>query len=208
MLRTFPGRGMLRTVRISCAVSCMKGSNMSEKTFSDSGVASRGISRRSLLAGTAGLTLATAIGGSRAIAQDTSTGPASGVPGQTHEVQMLNKGSEGRPMQFEPAYLKIAPGDSVKFVAADKGHNSEAIPGMVPEGAETWKGKINEEITVTFDVEGIYGYKCAPHFGMGMVGLVQVGESPANLDAAETVKLPGKAKTRTAELISQVGGAE
>ncbi|MBS3651861.1 hypothetical protein KEU06_24950 [Pseudaminobacter sp. 19-2017] len=63
------------------------------------------------------------------------------------------------------------------------------------------------EITVTFDVEGIYGYKCAPHFGMGMVGVIQVGESTANLDAAETAKLPGKAKTRMAELISQVGGA-
>ncbi|WP_425349768.1 pseudoazurin [Manganibacter manganicus] len=208
MARTFPVREMLRTVRISYADLCMKGSSMSKKTFSGSGVASRGISRRSLLAGTAGLTLATAIGGSRAFAQDTSTGQASGAAAQTHEVQMLNKGSEGRPMQFEPAYLKIAPGDSVKFVATDKGHNSEAIPAMVPEGAETWKGKINEEITVTFDAEGIYGYKCAPHFGMGMVGLVQVGESPANLDAAETVKLPGKAKTRMAELIGQVGGAE
>ena len=180
---------------------------MSGKIFSGSGVASRGISRRSLLAGTAGLTLATAIGGSRAIAQDTSTGQASGAAGQTHEVQMLNKGSEGRPMQFDPAYLKIAPGDSVKFVATDKGHNSESILAMIPEGAETWKGKINGEITVTFDVEGIYGYKCTPHFGMGMVGLIQVGESAANLDAAETAKLPGKAKTRMAELNSQVGGA-
>ena len=108
-------------------------------------------------------------------------------------------------MQFDPAFLKIAPGDSVKFVATDKGHNSESILGMIPEGVDTWKGKMNEEITLTFDVEGIYGYKCTPHFGMGMVGIVQVGENTDNLDAAKTAKLPGKAKSRMAELIAQVG---
>ena len=122
-----------------------------------------------------------------------------------HEVRMLNKGPEGQPMQFDPAFLKIAPGDTVTFVATDKGHNSETILGMIPEGAETWKGKMNEEIKVTFSTEGIYGYKCTPHFGMGMVGLIQVGESTENLDAAQTAKLPGKAKTRMAELMAQVG---
>ena len=122
-----------------------------------------------------------------------------------HEVRMLNKGPEGQPMQFDPAFLKIAPGDSVKFVATDKGHNSESILGMIPKGVDTWKGKMNEEITLTFDVEGIYGYKCTPHFGMGMVGIIQVGENTDNLDAAKTAKLPGKAKSRMAELIAQVG---
>lgn len=132
----------------------------------------------------------------------------SGAQAAEHEVRMLNKGPEGQPMQFDPAFLKIEPGDSVKFVAADKGHNSESILEMIPEGAETWKGKINEEITVTFDVEGIYGYKCTPHFGLGMVGIIQVGDNTDNLDSAKTAKLPGKAKTRMAELIAQVGGAE
>ena len=134
----------------------------------------------------------------------------SGAFGADHEVRMLNKGPEGQPMQFDPAFLKIVPGDSVTFVATDKGHNSETIPGMIPEAAETWKGKMNEEIKVTFSVEGIYGVKCLPHFGMGMVGLIQVGESTENLDAAQTAKLPGKAKTRMAELMAQVdsGGAE
>lgn len=118
---------------------------------------------------------------------------------------MLNKGPEGQPMQFDPAFLKIAPGDSVTFVATDKGHNTESIFEMIPEGADTWKGKMNEEITLTFDVEGIYGYKCMPHFGIGMVGFMQVGENTDNLDSAETAKLPGRAKTRMAELIAQVG---
>ena len=37
------------------------------------------------------------------------------------EVKMLNKGAEGM-MVFEPALVKIAPGDTVKFVATDNGH--------------------------------------------------------------------------------------
>lgn len=72
-----------------------------------------------------------------------------------HEVRMLNKGPDGQPMQFDPAFLKVQPGDTVTFVAVDKGHNSKSILGMVPEAAETWKGKMNEEIKLTFSVEGV-----------------------------------------------------
>ena len=120
-----------------------------------------------------------------------------------HQVQMLNKDSEGRAMQFEPAFLKIAPGDTVTFVATNKGHNSESILNMIPEGAETWKGKINEEITVTFTEEGFYAYKCQPHIGLGMVGLIQVGDNPPPLATEEVEKLPGRSKERMAELIAQ-----
>ncbi len=52
------------------------------------------------------------------------------------EVKMLNKGAEG-PMVFEPALLKIAPGDVVKFLPTNKGHNAETIKGMLPEGARS-----------------------------------------------------------------------
>jgi plastocyanin len=38
-------------------------------------------------------------------------------------------------MVFEPALVKIEPGDTVKFVAANKGHNAETIKGLLPEGA-------------------------------------------------------------------------
>ncbi|WP_028032726.1 pseudoazurin [Chelativorans sp. J32] len=125
-----------------------------------------------------------------------------------HEVKMLNKGSDGEMMVFEPAYLKIAPGDTVTFIATDKGHNSEAIKGMVPEGAEMWKGKINEEIKVTFDQEGVYGYRCAPHYGMGMVGLIQVGDNPANLEQAKAVKLPNKAAERMTAYFEQASATQ
>lgn len=124
-----------------------------------------------------------------------------------HQVQMLNKDSEGRAMQFEPAFLKVAPGDTVTFIATSKGHNSESIPALMPEGAEPWKGKINQEISVTFDTEGFFAYKCLPHLGMGMVGLIQVGDAPTALDPAEVEKLPTRAEERLNELLAEAEGS-
>ena len=108
------------------------------------------------------------------------------------EVKMLDKGTEGV-MVFEPALIKIAPGDTVKFIATSKGHNAESIKGMLPEGTAPFVGKINQEITVTFDTPGVYGVKCLPHYGMGMVGLIVVG-TPANQTEAMAIVHPGKAK--------------
>jgi pseudoazurin len=122
-----------------------------------------------------------------------------------HEVRMVNKGEKGV-MVFEPALVRAAPGDTVRFVAVDKGHNAESVKGMVPEGAEPFKGKINEEIVVTLDKEGVYGIKCQPHYGMGMVALIEVG-TPVNLEEAKAVKQTGKAKTAFAELFGQVVAA-
>lgn len=115
-----------------------------------------------------------------------------------YEVKMLNKGEKGA-MVFEPDFIRAAPGDTVRFVPTDKGHNVETVKGMLPEGAEAFKGKFNEEVVVTLDKQGVYGVKCAPHYAMGMVALIEVGE-PANLDKAGAVKHPGKAKSVFAEL--------
>jgi pseudoazurin len=115
---------------------------------------------------------------------------------------MLNKGAEG-PMVFEPALLKIAPGDVVKFLPTDKGHNVETIKGMLPEGAEAFAGKMNEEVTITFGKPGVYGVKCKPHYGMGMVGLIIVGDA-ANTDSAKAVVHPGRAKQIFAKLFDRM----
>ena len=129
---------------------------------------------------------------------------ASPVQAKEHQVKMLNKGAEGM-MLFEPAYLNVAPGDTVKFIATNKGHNAESIPGMVPDGGATFKGKINEEVVVRFNAPGLYGFKCLPHLGMGMVGLVQVGSAvnKATVQAA-AAKLPGMGKTRMLNYLKQV----
>jgi len=119
------------------------------------------------------------------------------------EVKMLNKGSDGTPMAFEPALIRIQPGDSVHFKAVDKGHNVESSPGMAPEGTPPLKGKINDEPTVTFDKPGVYGFRCLPHYPMGMVALVVVGD-PVNEDAAKAVNHPGLAKKNFAKLFADL----
>ena len=118
------------------------------------------------------------------------------------EVKMLNKGAEGL-MVFEPALVKIEPGDTVKFVASDKSHNAESIKNMLPEGAAPFAGKMNEDIAVTFDKPGVYGVKCMPHYAMGMVALVVVGK-PDNLDSAKAVPQSGKAKQVFAALFERL----
>jgi pseudoazurin len=114
---------------------------------------------------------------------------------ETFEVQMLNKGSDGERMVFEPAFIQAAPGDTIKFLATDKGHNAEVNKGMLPEGAEAFSGKVNQEYEVTLDVEGVYGVICKPHFAMGMVMTIAVGDVEVPADFFEG-RVPPKAKQR------------
>lgn len=121
---------------------------------------------------------------------------------ETFEVQMLNKGEDGA-MVFEPAFVKAEVGDVIRFLPTDKGHNVEDIKGMLPDGVDRFKTKFNEEFELKVEQEGVYGIKCTPHYAMGMVALIQVGD-PANLEEAEAVKQKGKAKGRMADLFEKV----
>jgi len=107
------------------------------------------------------------------------------------DVKMLNDGPD-HPMQFDPELVKISPGDTVHFVAADKGHSVQSIPGMLPAGAEPFSGNFGESISVTLTHEGVYGYECRPHGSMGMVGMIIVGH-PTNEAAAKSAPVPGLA---------------
>ena len=119
-----------------------------------------------------------------------------------HEVQMLNEGPEGQRNWFDPAVVYAQPGDTIRFVATDKGHNSAAV--VVPDGAEEWKGKLSQDISVTLETPGLYAYKCTPHFGLGMVGLVAVGDPSINLEAVKSARYPGKARQVIADLLKEV----
>lgn len=110
-------------------------------------------------------------------------------------------------MVFEPDFLKLAPGDNVKFIATHKSHNAATIDDMVPEGNPGFKGKINEEIEVMFDQTGFYGIKCSPHYGMGMVMLIKVGEAELP-QAYREVKFPVRAKPRFEAIFAEVDASE
>ena len=122
------------------------------------------------------------------------------------EVKMLNKGSDGQAMVFEPATVKAAVGDVITFVPVDKGHDAAAVKDTIPEGAADFKGKMNETVKLTVEKEGAYVVKCTPHLGMGMIALVVVGDAaPANLDAVKNGKLPKKARDRLNDEIAKLG---
>tara|TARA_R110002051_G_scaffold68059_2_gene122738 strand:- start:3150 stop:3572 length:423 start_codon:yes stop_codon:yes gene_type:complete len=91
------------------------------------------------------------------------------------EVQQLNRGDAGM-MVFEPGFLRIAVGDTVNFIATDRSHNAESIPEMMPEGAAEFSGKMNKDVAATFDVPGLYAIRCKPHYAMGMVMMIAVGD--------------------------------
>ena len=104
--------------------------------------------------------------------------------GSEHTVKMLNSG-EGGQMIFEPAVLKVSVGDTIHFKASDMSHNSASIDGMLPDGAESWSGQMNMDISVTLDTEGVYVYQCDPHVMMAMIGVIQVGEA-VNMNEIKT----------------------
>lgn len=133
------------------------------------------------------------------------TALAVSVPALADEVTVktLNSGPGGM-MVFDPAFVKLKPGDSIKFVPADKGHNVETIKGMAPEGAEYVKTTVGQEAVVKFDKEGVYGFKCSPHYLMGMVALVVVGDKRDNLEAAKGVQQNKLAQKRFDPLFAQV----
>jgi pseudoazurin len=119
------------------------------------------------------------------------------------EMNTLNMNAHGM-FQFEPNLLRIQPGDAVHFAAKDKGHDVVSIPGMIPDGAEPFKGEMNKDITVTFSKPGVYGVECQPHYGMGMVALIVVGDPASNLAKAQAVSQPGKAKQAFAKLFEEI----
>ena len=127
---------------------------------------------------------------------------------ETYTVKMLNQGVTGV-MVFEPAFLQINVGDSVTFESTDAAHNSASIPGMIPSGASPWNGQLSRDISVTFEIPGVYGYQCTPHAMMAMVGVIQVGDDNSNIETARNVATQFKSsfvmnQTRLDEYLSKI----
>lgn len=129
---------------------------------------------------------------------------ATGAAAADYRVQMKTRGAQGGLMVFEPSFLAVQPGDTVTFEPTEPGHNAVSVEGMVPEGAQPFAGKLNEEVKVTFTQPGVYGYACTPHYPMGMVGVVLVGpRPPANLAQAQAVEHPARATAAFDDLLKQ-----
>ena len=111
------------------------------------------------------------------------------------EVKMLNKGSDGEKMVFEPSLIRANVGDTVTFLPTDKGHMAASMKGMMADGGK-FKGKTNKPVSYVVTAEGLYGVKCTPHMANGMVAVIAVGDSFDTEAFLKGKKVSKKAKAR------------
>ena len=116
-------------------------------------------------------------------------------------IEMLNKDANGNRMVFSQEVARVEVGDTVTWLPTSKGHNVEMISS--PNDMK-FKSKNDKEAKITFDKPGIYYYWCTPHKGMGMIGLVIVGNDLSNIDDIEKAKALGKSKKKLKTLLANL----
>lgn len=101
---------------------------------------------------------------------------------------------------FDPLVVKIQPGDQVSWskmgghLVNTKFTSADGVTEYVPDGAEGFMSQMGANFTTDpLTVEGVYLYKCDPHWGAGMGGAIIVGE-PTNLQAIVDTKPKGALK--------------
>lgn len=117
-------------------------------------------------------------------ASDTQANEQATDEAETHKVT-----AQG--LVYAPLVVNINSGDSVAWRNMAT-HNTESLEGLIPKGAEKWSSPIGKSYTRAFTQEGIYVYKCTPHFGAGMGGAIIVGE-PVNLEQLKNADAKGAA---------------
>lgn len=114
--------------------------------------------------------LMTALIAAVALAGCTSSGPEYTTPETDSEgryvIEMLPSN------RFSPAKAEVPVGATVVFKNSGGAHDTEADDG-------TWKSPFmtdGDEFEVTLDEAGDYSYRCNPHVGSGMTGVIRVVE--------------------------------
>jgi plastocyanin len=150
------------------------------------------VSRRGFLAGLAAAGTSAGAAGT-AGAQETTTGGDGGGGGTTQQVDLVD-------YAYEPGTddaLQIRPGTTVEFVWQTDTHNINI--DSKPEGSD-WEGVMSIENsgythTHTFETLGTYEFHCDPHINLGMVGSIEVTETPGAGGGGFESILPDSAKT-------------
>jgi plastocyanin len=103
-------------------------------------------------------------------------------------VQILMKSDQtGARVWFDPIGIRIAPGQTVRWVAAQNVHTTTAYHPQndnhslrIPEAARPWNSGYlvnpGDHFDVLLTIEGVYDYYCIPHEMAGMVGRIIVGK--------------------------------
>ena len=148
---------------------------------------SRSVRAKAVLGSAAkALALAARLAGTTALSQAAPAAPA-GV-----EIKLVQT-PDGR-TYFDPVGVRIAPGDTVRWVQLSGFHSISAYHPSndnhelrIPASAEPWDSDVlladqpkpGSTFEHVFTVPGVYDYFCKPHEAAGMVGRIIVG-SPAD----------------------------
>ena len=115
-------------------------------------------------------------------------------------IDMLNLREDGERMVYSQDVVNIEVGDTVKWLPKDGGHNVEFVSG--PDSFEIPpKSYINREVSIKFDIPGIYLYVCSPHSIMGMIGLIVVGKDTSNKEKIASYDIGGKGSKKLKTLL-------
>ena len=118
-------------------------------------------------------------------------------------IDMLNKREDGERMVYSQDIVNIKVGETVKWVPKDGGHNVEFVAG--PDNFELPpKSYINREVSIKFDIPGIYLYVCSPHSIMGMIGLLVVGDDISNKEKIAAYDVGGKGSKKLKALLKGI----
>ena len=122
---------------------------------------------------------------------------------ETIEIEMLNRTDDGRVMAFSQELIQAEVGDIIRFVPTDKGHNAQSVKGAIPDGQETFKGRINQEVEYEITEAGLTAVVCQPHVTVGMVALIVAGGDTSNAEDVLDARLRGKAADKIEELVAE-----
>ena len=118
-------------------------------------------------------------------------------------IDMLNLREDGEKMVYSQDVVNIEVGDTVKWLPKDGGHNVEFVAG--PESFEIPpKSYINREVSIKFNIPGIYLYVCSPHSIMGMIGLIIVGNDTSNKEEIASYDIGGKGSKKLKTLLNGI----
>jgi pseudoazurin len=90
---------------------------------------------------------------------------------------------KGAGIKFAPEYIKAKVGDTLAFRNMAT-HFVEPVEGLWPDGAAKMHSEMGADFDYAVGKEGVYVFKCPPHWGARMGAVLVVGNPP---DLAATV---------------------
>ena len=83
-----------------------------------------------------------------------------------------------------PNNIRVAIGDTVRFVNVRGKHNTESMRGMIPAGAARWNSQLEQQCELKITHERVNAYRCTPNYRRAMVEPIVAGNSLVNLRRA------------------------